>query len=125
MSWWKITYWRSAFFALFVVLVAGGMFLLGSQVFTNSSAIEKGCVLLNNKINESAAQSADPNSQTAVLIGTIVRVMTEEEFRRLQKAPPMQLPPVNCKQVADDPESIRAEPTVTVTTPTRSPRGNP
>lgn len=113
------SYWRTIAFTLFVIAISGAFFYIGNQVFTNTTAIEKGCILLNNKITEGQAQQADPNSQTSVLVGTILRVMNEEEYRRFQKADPMTLKNINCHEIAEHPDGIHAVPTVTLTTPRR------
>lgn len=115
-------YWRTAAFVAFVVSVAVGFFLIGNRVVTNTTAIEKGCILLNNKIVESQQEQANPNSRTSVLVGTIIRLMTPEEFRRFQQAPSMTLTNINCEHLADHPNEIRAIPTDT--TPARRKDGN-
>lgn len=107
------SYWRTAAFAAFVASVAVGFFLLGNQVFSNSTAIEKSCILLDNKVVESQQQAADPDSRTGILVSTIIKQMDAETYRRFQQAPAMELARIPCEHLAEHPEEIRATPTTT------------
>lgn len=113
-------YWRTSFFVVCIICVAGGFFTLGNRIFSNSQAIEKACILLDNKIVEQQRVQADPNSRTSILVGAIVRLMTKEEFEKFQRAPSMTLTRVTCDR--DALEHIRATP---VSTTPRRASGNP
>lgn len=79
----------------------------------NRRAIRVGCVLLDNAIVQGTNDQAAP-----LLIGEIVRLAVEHhhrvfvvKFREISSRPP-DLRPVDCRQVADHPDEVRAIPVV-------------
>lgn len=114
---WSPMYWRTAFFAAFVVAIACGFFFLGNRIFTNTTAIEKACILIDNKLTENQNQAANPDSRQSILVSSIIRNMTSEEFRRFQQAESLVPENIDCKEAAHDPKNIKATPHVTTTTP--------
>lgn len=118
---WPLKYWRTAALGLGVLAVAACFAVLGSIAFTNHKAIEKSCILLNNKILDSQQQAQDPRSPTYYLIQTIFEQMPSERQRKYLDAvdnyPAGQLQPDNCRKIANEPDSIRARPKLIPRTP--------
>jgi hypothetical protein len=114
-----IKYWRTVAFILFVLAVATNFYGVSTRAHSNKIAIEKSteavqksCILLNNKILEATQKAADPKGPTAVLVQAIARRMTERELQELARArkhnPTGDLTPIDCQKIASHPEDIRA-----------------
>jgi hypothetical protein len=114
---------RTLALILAVVAMTVGVFILVNQVSKNTDdlnqntqSIEKGCILLQNAIVKATAPppAGSPPDATQVLVGSILKRMTPAERKRYKDAasqPPRLLDVlVDCKKVAQNPDSIRAVP---------------
>lgn len=94
--------------------------LIVNQTNSNKNAIEKGCILLNNAILKSQAETERKGSPTAILIKVILDDASparQAEFvaavkREQQRGSPLLVP---CKVLANDPGRIKAVPIHTTT----------
>jgi hypothetical protein len=97
-----------------VATIAVVVFFIVRGQQQNRQAIEKGCILLNNKIIESQSQGGQ---STGLLIAEILRLAAANgdkdvilKYKKLSQGHPITLATLNCKKVAQHPDSIKAIP---------------
>lgn len=104
---------RTIGLVLSVIAAMVVVFIIVNRVNKNTTAIEKGCVLLNNAIVKSSTTGAAGQPKaTRILLESIIRNMTPEEKKAYNEA--LRQPPdlssflVDCVKVAKHPEKIKA-----------------
>lgn len=96
-----------------IAVLCGVVYTLAYNAEQNRLAIEKGCVLLNNAIVRSTQAAVDPNGASAALVAGILRVIPKEfveQYEERVKGQTTVVPLIDCENVADHPEEIRAIP---------------
>lgn len=105
----RLRYWRTAAFVLSGALLVFIVLSVTGNISKNSTAIEKGCILLQNTL----IKATQPQPSSKVLLKSIVNHMTPAEraaYAEKKKEDNPRALFVDCKKLANDPGKIKAVP---------------